>query len=324
MLPKEFKTIDEQIAILKERGLAIPDEEKAKQYLLTNNYYNIINGYSKPFLEQKEQYLSGATFDEVSRLYFLDKELKQTLFNAILDAEHHLKSIFAYRFAEAHKQSPMAYLDIRSYDHEKSLSVSYMISKIHRIISKNNHYQNNSINYYLRKYHFVPIWVLIDYLDFGDLTTLINIVPRTMQNRIAQDLTSFIVANNPGFQGVFEPKVMVSFIKNIHETRNICAHNNRLISFRCRSDAKFFTYLHSKYNFTPDNDRNTVYSTFISMQCFISQTEYAKLHNTIRKRINSLANHLSSIDINSILSLLGFPNDWQLAPKIDQIQEGQD
>lgn len=145
-----------------------------------------------------------------------------------------------------------------------------------------------------------------------------------MQNKIAQDLTSFIIANNPDFHGVFNPKVMVSFIKNIHETRNICAHNNRLISFRCRSDTKFFAFLHNKYGFTPDDDRSTVYSTFISMQCFISQTEYAKLHNTIRKRINSLANHLESIDINSILTLLGFPNDWQLTPKIEQFQETHD
>ena len=139
-----------------------------------------------------------------------------------------------------------------------------------------------------------------------------------MQNKIARDLTRFIIANNPDFHDVFSPKVMVSFIKNIHETRNICAHNNRLINFRCRSDTKFFTFLHSKYNFTHDDARNTVYSTFISMQCFISQTEYAKLHNTIRKRINSLANHLTSIDVNSILALLGFPNDWQLTPKIEQ------
>lgn len=318
MLPKEFKTIDEQINLLKSRGMIIPDEKKAKKYLLTNNYYNIINGYSKPFLKEKEQYLPGATFDEVSRLYFFDKELKQTLFNYILDAEHHLKSIFAYRFAETHEENPEAYLDIRAYDHQKSLSVAYIISKINRIISKNSHYQNNSINYYLHNYHFVPIWVLVDYLDFGDLSTLINVVPRGLQNKIANDLTNFIVDNNCDFQDRFDPKVMVSFIKNIHETRNICAHNNRLIYFRCRSDSKYFEYLHGKYNFIPDDDRSTVYSTFISLQCFISQTEYAKLNNTIRKRAKTLENHLISIDINSILNLLGFPNDWHLRPIIEQ------
>lgn len=27
---------------------------------------------------------------------------------------------------------------------------------------------------------------------------------------------------------------MISFIENIHELRNVCAHNNRLLDFRCR------------------------------------------------------------------------------------------
>ena len=41
---KEFKTIDEQIEILKSRGLVFDDEEFAKEKLLETNYYNTING----------------------------------------------------------------------------------------------------------------------------------------------------------------------------------------------------------------------------------------------------------------------------------------
>lgn len=37
-LQKQFKTLDEQILLLQERGLTIPNVEKAKRYLLTNNY----------------------------------------------------------------------------------------------------------------------------------------------------------------------------------------------------------------------------------------------------------------------------------------------
>lgn len=41
-MSKPFKTLDEQISILKSRGLIIPDEEAAKLSLLCNNYYNVI------------------------------------------------------------------------------------------------------------------------------------------------------------------------------------------------------------------------------------------------------------------------------------------
>ena len=47
---KEFKTIDEQIEILKDRGLVFDDEKFAKEKLLETNYYNTITGYKKLFV----------------------------------------------------------------------------------------------------------------------------------------------------------------------------------------------------------------------------------------------------------------------------------
>lgn len=45
MADKDFKTIDEQIEILRSRGLTIEDEAEAKDFLLRNNYYRV-SGYS--------------------------------------------------------------------------------------------------------------------------------------------------------------------------------------------------------------------------------------------------------------------------------------
>ena len=46
---KEFKTIKEQINILKSKGIIINNEKKSYKILLNNNYYNIINGYKDIF-----------------------------------------------------------------------------------------------------------------------------------------------------------------------------------------------------------------------------------------------------------------------------------
>ena len=46
------------------------------------------------------------------------------------------------------------------------------------------------------------------------------------------------------------------------------------------------------------------------MQCFLTQTEFATLNNTIRKRMKRLSNQIKSIPMNNILSLLGFPPNW--------------
>ena len=88
---KPFKTLDQQIAILKRRGLNVKKYEHAKQYLLTNNYYNVINGYSKFFTTKRnpENYISTVDFREIEAIHLFDKELKTTLLNALIDAEKH-------------------------------------------------------------------------------------------------------------------------------------------------------------------------------------------------------------------------------------------
>ena len=47
-MEKDFKTIEEQIEILKTRGIIINDE-RAKEILTENNYYYLINGYKDLF-----------------------------------------------------------------------------------------------------------------------------------------------------------------------------------------------------------------------------------------------------------------------------------
>lgn len=252
-MEKEFKLLYQQLEILKTRGINISDNYKAQDYLLTNNYYNIINGYSKPFLKKRERYLPNTQFSEIKYLYFFDEEIKRLLFHGILLAEHHVKSVFAYRFAEAYPHKKFAYLDVNSFDHSKSISIAYIVNKLNQIIKKNRRYQNNSINHYLQRYQNVPIWVLVDFIDFGELQTLLNVLKKPIQNKIAKALTKFIKDNIQGFEGVFPPETMLSLIANIHEVRNICTHNKRLIYFKCREDSVFFSPLDTKYNIRPND-----------------------------------------------------------------------
>ena len=47
-MSKPFKTLDEQISILKSRGLIVHDDESAKLSLLCNNYYLSLIHISEP------------------------------------------------------------------------------------------------------------------------------------------------------------------------------------------------------------------------------------------------------------------------------------
>lgn len=321
---KEFKTINEQIVLLKQRGLVITDEERAKKYLLSQNYYNIINGYARFFPREGENYIAQTTFDEITSLYVFEREFKQVLLLGILEAETHLRSIFAHRFGEMFKDEPYAYLNINCYEQDKTLLVAKTISNLSRKIlshSKDKPNKSNSIAHYVRKYKSVPIWVLVNHIEFGELRYLLKLSKKSLQNKICQDCLEFIGQNLSSNNSQFQPETLNSFLENINESRNICAHNNRLLGFRCHQSTKYWGPLHEKYNIKKEDERRSAYETFITLQCFLSRNEYAVMHNTFRKRFKTLSNKLKTIPVNNILEELGFPKNWHIDN--DKIEQGK-
>lgn len=313
---KKFLTIQEQIDLLKARKLVIDNEQEAASYLLSNNYYNIINGYGKYFPQSNDTYSAGTSFDEISKLYLFDKEIKQFLFQAILTAEAHLKAIFAHRFAETYKDIPYSYLNINCYDTNQVLSVVETISKLSKIISRYKKIAHSSISHYIKKHDSVPIWVLVNYLDFGELRYMLSSSTTSVKNMVAKDFSGFI-SQHISTKQPFPPEIMMSFIENINDVRNICAHNNRLLGYRCRRDCKYWAPLHGKYNIAASNERNSIYAVFLSLQCFLSIDEYDHLCELIRNCMYTrLMNNMRTITPSEILSTLGFPNDWFLGKEL--------
>jgi len=69
---KSPKTIEEQIELLKERGLIVKDEEKLKRYLKNISYYHF-SIYFKHF--QKDNiFIEGTTFENVLNIYVFDQK----------------------------------------------------------------------------------------------------------------------------------------------------------------------------------------------------------------------------------------------------------
>ncbi|EGO9187948.1 Abi family protein, partial [Enterococcus faecalis] len=88
MNKKPFKTLDEQIIILRNRGLVISDDEVTKSILLRENYYNVINGYKDIFIdresEDSEKFIKNTNFNEIYRLYSLDRDFRNHIFKYLL------------------------------------------------------------------------------------------------------------------------------------------------------------------------------------------------------------------------------------------------
>lgn len=74
---KPFKTIEEQIAILEEKGLIIDDEDIARKFLANLNYYRL-SAYTLT-LRKDDHFYDNVHFSDVMQIYRFDMELRAAL-----------------------------------------------------------------------------------------------------------------------------------------------------------------------------------------------------------------------------------------------------
>ena len=82
---KTATTIEEQLALLKDRGMFVPDEEKAKEILMDIGYYRL-GFYWFPYevsfpskRDRDHRFKPGTSFDKVIALYYFDHDLRGIL-----------------------------------------------------------------------------------------------------------------------------------------------------------------------------------------------------------------------------------------------------
>ena len=110
MSEKTFKTYDEMIELLRSRNMNIPNgapKRKAKIILQREGYYNIVNGYKRPFLSSSnpEMYKDGTTLDELFALYAFDRSIRDIFLRATLHIETNTKNLISYTFSSQYGHS---------------------------------------------------------------------------------------------------------------------------------------------------------------------------------------------------------------------------
>lgn len=104
-MEKGFKTIDEQIEILKSRNIIVEDYNKIYKILTRNNYYYLINGYKDLFLDttsESEKYIENTKIEEIYALYNFDKNIKINFLKYLLLIENEINTYIAYEFSKSY------------------------------------------------------------------------------------------------------------------------------------------------------------------------------------------------------------------------------
>lgn len=105
---KEFKTFNQQLSILRKKGMTVPKNGAPKRFLEQENYYNVINGYKDLFLLKDknghvvspEKYLPNTHFNELKSLFLFDRELRLLFLKYLLIFENSFKTTLSHEFTK--------------------------------------------------------------------------------------------------------------------------------------------------------------------------------------------------------------------------------
>lgn len=314
-MSKPFMDIHNQIALLQSRGLVFNDVLKAERFLLTNNYYNVINCFSRFLIDHDNIYMLESTFDEITQIHYFDKEVKSVLFKNIIEIEKHLRSLVSYYFSQHHSNQPYCYLITSNYQQNDLLAVANITSEFSKILSTNIKHKTNPIYHYTKTHNDVPMWVLSNSLSFRTLVRFYTLMLPNEQNLIAREFSSFLSENLGVQNSLLQVDELISILNNLVELRNTIAHNNRLLGLCPRYNINYIHDLHSAYNIVNASKRQDVYNIFIAMQACLTKNQYANLHNTILSRAKKLNRHINSVSYTKVLACLGFPANWHATSK---------
>ena len=306
-MPKPFLSLQGQIDLLKSRGLIFDNDEIAKNYLLKNNYYNVINSNSKFFINKDENYLNGTNFNEIVAVHTFDKTIKDLLLNNILTIENYFRSIVAYCYAEKTKNEAYAYFNIDNYGNDDNESHK-LIEDLNELINDENEKGDNAIKHYVNTYNDVPIWVLCNFMTFGQTLRLFKYSRNDIKSQIVHSIND-CVNDNLQTSNIRLNQVQIhNILDNIKNTRNIAAHNNRLFDHRYMFNYPYVGELYSSLGITSSLNRNSIYDTIIQMKMFMEEEKFNYMNTEISKAITILTQKVKTIDVDIITSSFGFPN----------------
>jgi len=108
---KRATTIEEQISLLRERGIITDDENEDADFLSNVNYYTL-SGYLHAF-KINDSFPKGMTMKKVIAIYQCDRSFRNVILYALGEIEQNLKTKIAYCLA--HEIGPIGYLDENNF-----------------------------------------------------------------------------------------------------------------------------------------------------------------------------------------------------------------
>lgn len=287
---KEYKSNKELLEYLISKNVVVNNKQDALEKIEKYTYYSIVNSYKMTFKNSDGNYKDNVTFDEIYALYNFDKNIKYLFLKYTLEIEMQIKALIANHISKVY--------GIKDYLKESNLDDSVdsdiknsLIERVNKEIEA-DYKVHSAIIHYKDKYGFIPPFVLTKILTLGVVSSYYGLLKQSDRQAIAKHFK-------------ISDRLLKQLLKNITIVRNISAHNDRLFCFRSKYYLSFKD-IDKEYK-RKDNETN-LYMVMTSMKCLLND-DFDILLRDFFAEVNTLKLSLSSVNIEDILSIMGFPTD---------------
>lgn len=311
MSDKTYLTINELINNIKSKNINIKDENNVRNILETNSYYFIM-GYKFAFKNNDGTYKSNTSFEDIYSLYIFDKMLKLIILDPILEIEQKLKTIYTNNYSFRYGYKIENILDNNNYD----ITNNYLNDTLSNLDKQLNDFgiKNKAVMFYKNNHSFIPLWVYMKILSFGMVRDMFYISKSNDKDFMKNKLTCEKINSNE----------VANMLRLLVRVRNICCHDDILLSFIDDKLGIKNTKYHNEFNLKKDKNNNIIqgkkdlFAILVSIKFFSSKEKFNTLIDNLSMLINEYSKEIGSLNRNQLLSIMHLPENFEKLKGLSQ------
>lgn len=302
-------SVDQLVDRLANRGLQIPDEDRAARYVRHIGYYRL-SPYTIPFQdgEAEHQIRKGTSFDDVLDLYVFDRSLRLLVMDALERVEVAIRAALTDHMSTTYEDSHWYVIAAHFRDPSKHAEFLRIVRKTceDRLrgtpdAGEDSLVHRSALEHYLTTYgspELPPSWLMVETLTIGQLTSVYrNLSLRSDRTAVAASV------------GLTAP-VLESWMQTYVRVRNVCAHHGRLWNvglgvYPAIPTSPAISWLAA--GALPERSRKRLYPVLVSLQ---SVLDAISPHSSWPRRLQELL--ITRPRMN--LAGMGVPADWAEDP----------
>lgn len=226
--PKQWKSFEAQLEIIKQRGMSVRDEVRALDFLKRVGYYRL-SGYFHPFRQsdqdaegnyfRKDEFIESSQFDDVIDLYLFDRKLRLLALDAIerieLAVQVDIAHLLGRRDIHAHENPQILHPYFTTKQgRDGKTQYEHWQADYAKLVRRAN--RKEFVRHNLEKYGQLPIWVAVEVWDFGALSKFYS--GMKVRDKISIEAKF----------GLNEGKHLQTWLRALNFVRNVSAHHSRL------------------------------------------------------------------------------------------------